>query len=351
MCGLYARHDRSAVEVYAYSLHPGDDGPLRRQIAAGCDVFRECSEWTTRSIVECVRDDGIDILVDLAGYTDFARPEIFAWRPAALNVSLIGYPGTTGAPYMDYRITDPIASPPGEEQYYTEKLVYLDGSCLPYDNHTEIKDAGSRQDHGLPDDAFVFCSFNNPYKIEPTIFSAWMNILKKVPSSVLWIFAPIPAVKAHLIAEAKKRGVDPARLICAPGLPLALNIGRYRLADLFLDTHFYNGHATTLDPLWAGLPVLTWAGANFAGRVGASHLTHLDMPELIAESASEYERLACHLATHPEAMRDVRRKLAVLRSTSPMFRSETMARSLDRAYIEMWRRCEAGQEPAAFTLK
>jgi predicted O-linked N-acetylglucosamine transferase (SPINDLY family) len=351
MSGLYGLHDRSAFEIYAYSLHPGDGGPLRQQIVAGCDVFRECTEWPTQKIVECIRDDGIDILVDLAGYTDSARPDIFAWRPAAINVSLIGYPGTSGASYMDYRITDSIASPPGEEQYYTEKLVYLNGSCLPYNEKTVIEDAGSRKDHGLPQDAFVFCCFNNPYKIEPTIFSVWMNVLQKVAHSVLWIFAPTPAVKAHLIAEAERRGVDPARLICAPGLPLELNIGRYRLADLFLDTHFYNGHATTLDPLWAGLPVLTWAGSTFAGRIGASHLAHLGMPELIAESASEYERMACDFATQPGVMREVRKKLGALRTGSPLFRSETMARNLDQAYLEMWRRYEAGQESASFTLK
>jgi predicted O-linked N-acetylglucosamine transferase (SPINDLY family) len=350
MCDLYARHDRTAVEVYAYSLHPGDDGPLRRKIMAGCDVFRECSEWPTAKIVESIRDDGIDILVDLAGYTDLARPDIFAWRPAPINVSLIGYPGTSGAPYMDYRITDPVASLPGEQQYYTEKLVYLDSSCLPYSNDTQIVGAGSRKDHGLPDDAFVFCSFNNPYKIEPTIFSSWMTILKQVPNSVLWVFAPTPAVKAHLIAEAEKRGIPPERLICAPGLPLELNIGRYRLADLFLDTHFYNGHATTLDPLWAGLPVLTWAGTNFAGRIGASHLTHLGMPELIAHSQVEYEQLACRLATRPHEMRATREKLATLRSTSALFRSDTMARALERAYQEMWRRYQAGLEPASFAL-
>jgi protein O-GlcNAc transferase len=348
MCRVYGLHDRTAFEVYAYSLHPDDAGPMRPRIAAGCDVFRECSAWPTMQIVEQIRDDGIDILVDLAGYTDHARPDIFAWRPAPINVSLIGYPGTTGAPYMDYRITDRVASPPGEERYYTEKLVYLAGGCLPYNECTIVKDAGTRKDHGLPDDAFVFCCFNNPYKIEPVVFSAWMNILKKNPGSVLWLFAPIAAVKANLSARAQQSGINPVRLVWATGLPLELNIGRYRLADLFLDTHFYNGHATTLDPLWAGLPVVTWAGEHFAGRVGASHLAHLGMPELIAASAADYERLACHLATDRGALREMRRKLAALRSVSPVFRSETMARNLDRVFLQMWQRHAAGQAPASF---
>jgi protein O-GlcNAc transferase len=347
---LYELHDRGEFEVYAYSLHPNDGSGLAVRIAQGCDVFRECHDWKTDRLARQVRDDDIDILVDLAGYTDFARPELFAWRPAPINVSLIGYPATTGASYMDYRITDGIASPPDEDRYYTEKLVRLAGSCLGYDDQFIEEDAGGRSEHGLPDDAFVFCCFNNPYKIEPGIFAVWMSILKQTPHSVLWLYSPRREVESNLLREAARHGIASGRLVFAPPLPLARNAGRYRLADLYLDTPIYNGHATTMDALWAGLPVLTWQGETFAGRVGASHLTHLGLREMIASNADEYERLACSLASDPEALRVLRDKVAQMRDRSRLLRSDTLPRHLEEAYREMWRRHEAGIPPVSFDL-
>jgi protein O-GlcNAc transferase len=350
-CRQYALHDRRKFEVYAYSLQPDDGSILRRQIIAGCDVFRECSEWSTREIVERVRQDDIDILVDLSGHTDFTRPEIFAWRPARINVNHMGTNGTSGGHYMDYRITDAIASPPGQEQFYTEKMIRLAGSCMTYNDQFMASDPGTRADHGLPEKAFVFCCFNNAYKIEPKVFTIWMDVLRDVPDSVLWIYLPSSAVKANLEREAVRRGVAADRLIFAPRLPLAAHVGRYRLADLFLDTFYCNSQTTSLDALWAGLPVLTCTGETFSARVCTSHLTLLGLPELIADSADRYGQRARALAGDTKQLSAIRTKLLAARSSAPLFRSETIVRELERACLEMWRRYQAGHEPAAFDLK
>jgi predicted O-linked N-acetylglucosamine transferase (SPINDLY family) len=349
-CRLYSLFDRTRFEVYAYSLQPDDGSAVRGRIAAGCDVFRECANWTTQRIVESIRDDSIDILVDLAGYTDHARPEIFASRPAPINLGYLGFPGSTGAAFMDYRITDRIASPAGQERYFTEKLVYLPGSCMPYDDSLLIEPPGSRQDHGLPDEAFVFCCFNNTYKIQPEVFAVWMKLLQTVPQAVLWIYARTVAVEKNLRREAARHGIDPQRLIFAPPQPLTKHIGRYQLADLFLDTLYCGSHTTSLDALWAGLPVLTCAGSTFAARLCASHLSHLGLPELIVESVEHYAERARELAADAPRLAAIRATVGAARSSAALFRTETSARNLERAWIEMWRRHLAGQAPASLAV-
>jgi protein O-GlcNAc transferase len=349
-CGLYSLFDRSRFEVYAYSLQPDDGSAVRRRIAAGCDVFRECVDWSTQRIIESIRDDGIDILVDLAGYTDHARPEIFASRPAPISVGYLGFPGSTGAAYIDYRITDRVASPAGQERYFTEKLVYLPGSCMPYNDSLLIEPPGARKDHGLPGEAFVFCCFNNAYKIQPEIFAVWMKLLQTVPQGVLWIYAPTAAVEKNLQREAAGHGIDPQRLIFAPPQPHAPHIGRYQLADLFLDTLYCGSHTTSLDALWAGLPVLTCAGSTFAARLCASHLSQLGLPDLITESVEGYAERARELALDGPRLAAIRATVSAARSSAALFRTETSVRDLERAWIEMWRRHQAGQAPASFAL-
>jgi predicted O-linked N-acetylglucosamine transferase (SPINDLY family) len=222
---------------------------------------------------------------------------------------------------------------------------------MTYNDQQPVENSGPRSRYGLPENAFVFCSFNNAYKIEPVIFSAWMDLLKTIPRSVLWIYAPTLAVEANLVREAAGHGVDTGRLIFAGPMPIAAHLARYRLADLFLDTLYCNGQTTTLDALWAGLPVLTCAGSTFSSRISASHLTLLELPELIVGSVKQYVEQARKLADDAQQLSGIRNRLAAARTRSPLFRSGTMARELERAYLEMWRRYQAGQEPASFSLE
>jgi protein O-GlcNAc transferase len=349
-CRLYGLHDRTQYEVYGYALQPDDGGSIRREITAGCDVFRDCTAWSAPKIAERIGYDGIDILINLGGYTDNARPEIFALRPAPIIAGYLGPNGTMGAPYIDYWISDAVANPPEQDRYVSEKVVRLAGTCMTYNDQLMIDDAGSRAGHGLPQVGFVFCCFNTGFKIEPTIFALWMDLLKDVKDSVLWLYAQTPMMAANLTREAARQGIDAKRLVFAPPMPLTAHIGRYRLADLFLDTLYCNAQTTALDALWAGLPVLTCPGSTFAARMCSSLLTHLALPELITDSVEQYAAQARRLAANRTELASLRTRLATLRAGSPMFRSETIVRHLEQAYREMWRRHQAGLPPESFSL-
>ena len=343
---LFGLHDRKEFEIYAYSFGNEDSSEYRKQIDAGCDRFMDIAELPSVEAARRINADGIDIAVDLKGYTQDARSEIFALRPAPIQVNYLGYPGTMGAEFIDYIITDQTVTPSDQQPFFSEKFVYLPHSYQVTDRWQPIADTSpSRAECGLPDDAFVFCCFNSAYKIEPMIFEIWMRILKRVPGSVLWLFARSSAVATNLQREAAARGVTGERLVFAQRLPKADHLARHRHADLFLDTHIYNAHTTAADALWAGLPLITCPGETFASRVAASLLRAVGLPELILKDLAEYEDFAVRLAVAPHELQSLRQKLAAKRLVCPHFDTERFARALERAYRMMWEVYAAVEPP------
>ncbi len=294
---LIEKHDRGRFAVFGYSYGPDNRGPTRRRLVEAFDRFVDVKDTSHMAAAQRIAADGVNILIDLKGYTKDARTEILAFRPAPLQVNFLGYPGTMGAEFMDYILVDNYIVPPGRQPFFTEKLVYLPGCYQVNDSRREISgNTPSRQECRLPADGFVFCSFNNSYKITPQMFEVWMRLLKAVPGSVLWLLEGNPFVSANLCREAEARGVAGERVIVAPRLPLSEHLARHRLADLFLDTFPVNAHTTASDALWAGLPVLTLAGETFVSRVAGSLLRTMGLPELIATSLEDYEATARRLA-------------------------------------------------------
>ncbi|MGB9092655.1 MAG: tetratricopeptide repeat protein [Gallionella sp.] len=348
---LYALHDRNNFEVYGYSLHPGDGSTIRRDIENGCDVFRELSGLDDRAAAEIIHRDGIDILIDLAGYTTHARPGIFAMRPAPLQVGYLGFLHTMGAEFIDYVIADPVVVPATAAGFFTEKIAYLPNSYFLFDNQMEISTQQfSREDLGLPAQGFVFCCHNSNYKITPVDFDIWMRLLQRVPGSVLWLYKSSEAVVANLRKEAEARGVDPDRLVFANRVPHDAYLARYQMADLFLDTTYYNAQTTAAEALWAGLPVLTCTGETMASRVATGLLHAAGLGELITDSPLQFEERACHLATHPDALAQIREKLARNRLASPLFDTVRQVRNLEAACQTMYQRYEAGRSPVSFRI-
>lgn len=345
---LYGMHDRARFEVYGYSLRPGDNSEVRHDIEKGCDVFRELSGLDVRTAAEIIRRDDLDILIDLAGYTRFSRPEIFAMRPAPLQVSYLGFLHTMGADFIDYCMADPVVVPATTARFFTEKIAYLPNYFL-FDNQQEISEQElTREELGLPAQGFVFCCHNTNYKITPWDFDIWMRLLKRATGSVLWLYKSSEAVAANLRKEAEARGVNPDRLVFATFAPSPLYLARYRMADLFLDTAFYNAQTTAADALWAGLPVLTCTGETMASRVATGLLHAIGLEELITGNAQEYEERAYHLATHADELNQVREKLARNRLSTMLFDTEQQVRNLEAAYLAMWQRYEAGLAPESF---
>jgi predicted O-linked N-acetylglucosamine transferase (SPINDLY family) len=345
--GVFGLHDRRGFEVFAYSFGPDDGSPYRRRIARDCDHFRDLRGATLADSARLIHDDRLHVLVDLQGHTGFSRMSVLALRPATIQVNYLGHPGTSGADFLDYLIGDPVVTPPARVGAYRERLVTLPHCYLATDNGQPVAaSSGTRADHGLPEGAPVFCAFNNAYKIEPEVFGAWMRVLGRVPGSVLWLSPAAGAVEQNLRREAEARGIAGGRLVFARRVPgKAEHLARHRLADLFLDTWVYNGHTTAADALWAGLPVLTCPGDTFAARVGASLLTAVRVPELIAADRTQYEELAVHLGTDAAALREVRERLAARRTTWPLFDTPRLVRNLERAYQAMWAVHAAGRPP------
>lgn len=347
---LYALHDRERFEVYGYSLRPGDGSDIRRDIENGCDFFRELSGLDDRAAAEIIHRDGIDILIDLAGYTRFSRPEIFAMRPASLQASYLGFLHTTGGDFIDYFMADPVVVPAASGRFFTEKIAYLPSYFL-FDNQQEISPQKlTREELGLPAQGFVFCCHNSNFKITPVDFDIWMRLLKRVAGSVLWLYKSSEAVAANLRKEAEARGVNPDRLVFATLAPNPVYLARYRLADMFLDTAFYNAQTTAAEALWMGVPVLTCPGETMSSRVASGLLTALGLKEMIAGSPQEYEERAYHLATHPDELKEVREKLARNRLSATLFDTERQVRNLEAAYQMMWQRHEAGLAPESFQI-
>jgi predicted O-linked N-acetylglucosamine transferase (SPINDLY family) len=298
-----------------------------------------------------LRELEIDIAVDLHGFTKGGRAGIFSQRPAPVQVNYLGYPGTMGAPYMDYIIGDRWVIPEEHRCWYTEKVVYMPDSYQVNDSRRRIAErTPTRLEAGLPESGFVFCCFNSCYKIAPRLFDIWMRLLQRSDGSVLWLLEDNPTASRNLRREAEQRGISPERLIFARRVKLEDHLARHCLADLFLDTLPCNAHTTASDALWAGLPVLTHVGHTFAGRVGASLLAAVGLPELITRSWEEYEALALKLAADGGRLADIRARLARNRRTQPLFDTDRYRRHIEAAYITMWERAQRGDAPSSFAV-
>jgi predicted O-linked N-acetylglucosamine transferase (SPINDLY family) len=335
---LFGLHDRKRFELHAYSFGPNDSSTYRKRIEEGCEHFHDVASHPLADLSARIRDDGIHILVDLMGYTGLARTACFALRPAPIQVSWLGYAGTMGASFIDYIIADSQVVPPGKDADFGERVVRLPHSFMITDYKQPLSpERPSRAAQGLPEDGFVFCCFNNAPKIEPGIFGIWMRILAQVPGSVAWLSIKEPAAQANLRKEAAARGVDGGRLIFSTHVKSkADHLARLGLADLFLDTHYYNAHATTADAMWAGLPVLTCPGETFASRVAASVVAAAGMSGLIVRDLATYERTAVELGQNRERASELSRRLVAARSSEPLFDTPRFVSDLERAYEKMW---------------
>ena len=343
---MFELHDRSRFSVHAYSFGPKRESPMRSRLTDAFDIFHDVSAMSSGEVAELARSEGIDIAIDLMGYTGHARPEIFALRPSPIQIQYMGYPGTMGASFIDYLIADPVLIPDGRQDHYAEKIIYLPESYQANDDQRQIAErTPGRAELGLPETGFVFCSFNNSHKITPAEFDIWMRLLGRVDGSVLWLFEGNARVEANLRAEAEKRGVDSARLVFAARLPHAEHLARLKQADLFLDSFQCNAHATAADALWAGLPVLTVPGQSYTARVGAS-LTHaVGLPEMAVATRDDYERLALELATDPARLAEIRHRLAHNRTVMPLFDSKRFTRHIETAFEMAYDRHWDGVDP------
>ncbi len=349
--GLFERHDKNRFVTIGVSLAADDNSTTGLRLRRAFCHYHDASRMSAREIAQLLRDLEIDIAVDLMGYTKHAKPGIFAYRPAPVQINYLGFPATMGAACMDYVIADQYLIPEAYQDYYAEKPVYMPDCFQANDAGRYLpKNLPPRTECGLPESAFVFCSFNNSYKITPEFFTVWMRLLAKVPGSVLWLVASNPAVPDNLRREARQRGIDPERLIFAPKLPYAEHLTRLQAADLFLDTLPFNAGTTASDALWAGVPVLTCSGAAFAARMAGSLLHAVGLPELITDTLEDYENLAFKLAATPSLLTGIRRKLAENRSTSPLFDTRRFCRHLEAAYLAMHDRAVRGKSPAGINV-
>jgi len=349
--GLIEIHDRSMFQIIGISAGPDDGSEIRARLMRAFDQFHDVRSKNDREVAALIHDMQIDILVDRTGYTANARSELLACRPAPIQVNYIGFPGTLGAEFYDYVIADRIVLPFDQQRFYTENIVHLPDSYLVTDSKLAIAaSAPSRRQAGLPEHGFVFCCFNNNYKITAPVFDAWMRLLQRVDGSVLWLLRANAAAEENLRREAAARGVDPARLRFADRMKLDAHLARHRLADLFLDTLPYNAHTTATDALWAGLPLVTCCGEAFAGRVAASLLHAIGLPELATHSLDEYEALALRIATDPALPRRLRDKLRQNRTTCPLFDTEKYRRHIEAGYVKMWELWQRGEPPRSFAV-
>jgi predicted O-linked N-acetylglucosamine transferase (SPINDLY family) len=351
MVGVFEAHDRSRFEVIGISLRAGDGSALARRVAAAFDRFIDVAGQNDRAIAAQLREVEIDIAVDLTGYTEGSRSGIFAQRIAPVQINFLGYPGTLAAPYIDYLIADRIVIPEEDRDSYLENIIRMPECFLPPDSSATVGSRPNRAEHGLPSEGFVFCCFNYHHKILPAVFDVWMRLLGAVDGSLLWLANGTDVVTRNLTREAQARGIGAERLVFAPRLyDLGHHLARYRVADLFLDTVPYNAHKTALDALWAGLPLLTTRGGAFPGRVAASLLSSIGLPELIADSLEDYETLALRLAKSPAALRDIRVRLASARQDNALFDGPRYRRHLESAYTTVWERAERNERPSAFAV-
>lgn len=341
---LFGLHDRRRFTVYAYSYGKDDDSSYRKRISQDADRFIDIRHLSDFDAARRIHDDGVDILIDLMGYMQHNRLGIFAFRPAPVQVEYLGYPGTTGADFIDYLIADHVVVPSGEDKYFSERLVRLPHCYQVNDNTQKVSEKSfNREACGLPHHAFVYCSFNTDYKIDRSTFKTWMNILRQVPGSVLWMLVRSAEARRNLVNAAVDEGVSEDRLVFADSLPKDEHLARIKLADLALDTRIVNGHTTTSDCLWVGLPVVTVKGNHFASRVSASLLEAVGLPELVCDSLDAYESLAVGLGTNRRRLFQIRANLSKNRTIEPLFDSVRTVQNLEMAYSHMWENYSQGR--------
>jgi predicted O-linked N-acetylglucosamine transferase (SPINDLY family) len=349
---LFEKHDRRRFTVLGYSCGPDDGSSIRRRVASAFDRFVDLKDASSIDAARRIAADEVDILIDLKGHTKSARTGILALRPAPIQVNYLGYPGTMGAPFMDYILVDDFIVPAEQQPFFTETLVHLPGCYQVNDSLREIAPrTPTRAACGFPDTAFVYCAFHASFKITPEVFQAWMELLQQVPGSVLWLLDSNRFARTALQHEAAARGVPQERLDFAPRLPLSEHLAGHRLADLYLDTFPCNAHTTASDALWAGCPVMTRAGDTFASRVAGSLLRSLGLADLVTASVEEYRDVALQLARDAHRLADLYRRLEAGRRTSPLFDGGVFARNVEKAYSTMWRIYATGEAPRSFAVE
>ena len=349
---LIELHDRSRFEVHAMSYGFEDGSDIRARLVKGFDCYHEVALRSDRDVAQLIRDLGIHIAVDLKGYTEKARPGILAYRPAPIQVSYLGYPASMGVDFIDYILADPIVLPMDQQAHYSEKIVQLPDSYWPSDSKRRVaEETPSRGALGLPNNGFVFCCFNNTYKITSEIFDRWMVILREIKDGVLWLLDTGELAKHNLRNEAQRRAVEPHRLVFAPKVEISQHLARHCAADLFLDNLPYNAHTGTTDALWTGLPVLTCAGEAFCSRVAASLLCAVGLPELMTRTLDDYEALALKLATDRSLLARIREKLEHNRLKFPLFNTDRLRSHIERAYERMWKIFQSGEAPRPIAIE
>ncbi len=343
MAEVFELHDKSRYAVTGYALSPADGSPWERRIRGSCDHWVDLHTVGTLEAAQRIADDQLDVLIEVNGPVGGGRIQVLALRVAPVQAHFLAFPGTTGAPGVDYFIADPFTVPCGQERFYSERVVLLPDSYQCNDRQRACAErTPTRAECGLPAGGFVWCCFNNATKITPPIWDIWMRLLAQTPGSVLWLFADNAVATANLRREAQVRGVAPERIVFGPRMEPADHLARYRLASLFLDTTPCGAHTTASDALWARLPVLTCAGQTFASRVAGSLLHAVGLPELITHALADYETLAVALAQHPHELAALRERLAAGRDTCPLFDTPRYVRSLERAYEMMYAATMAG---------
>ena len=335
MAELLELHDRTTFEIFAYSYGPEDHSAMRTRLRAACEHFIDIA-WDPDDIAaRRISDDQLDILVDLKGYTMGSRTALLAARPCAIQINWLGYPGTMGADFIDYVIADPVIIPPDMEKFFTERILRLPHTYQPNDRHRAVADALSRLEYGLPENAFVFCCFNQAFKISPEIFACWMRILRHFDTAVLWLLEDNPIATQNLRAAAIAQNVAPERLVMAPHLPLPQHLARYRVADLALDTFPYTSHTTASDALWGGCPLVALCGETFPARVSASILTACGVADLITDSIATYEQKIRELAASPETLKHIQTRIISAHDSAPLFNALAFTRSLEALFLDL----------------
>ena len=352
MAELFELHDHDRFEIKAYS-HGEDDGQdMRRRIVAACDTFTDICALSHQEAAQQILADGVHILIEMKGFTNNTRLEIPGLRPAPIQASWLGYPGTSGAPFIDYILTDHFITPPGFEAHFTEKIVRLPGCYQPNDQQRTISARQhTREEYGLPKTGFIFASFNKSYKINPELFDCWMRLLQGTPGSILWLWEANNSVIKNIHREALARGVDSSRIHFAGYQPFADHLARYRLVDLALDPFPCTSHTTGSDALWGGCPMVTCAGETFASRVAGSLLVNCDLPELITYTPEEYETLILELANDADRLASIRQKLQDNLATAPLFDSKRYTMGMEAAFEAMWQRFQSGLQPNHIDLQ
>ena len=352
LAGVFEQHDRTRFETFAISFERHNPSELLARIKNSFDHFIDVTDRSDAEVARLLEELEVNIAVDLTGYTKNLRTSILARRPVPIQVNYLGYPGTMGADYIDYIIADRFIVPDKEKHFYGEKIVYLPDVFQANDSKREIGNSQvSRTEVGLPENAFVFCSFNNSYKITPNCFEIWMRLLDQVDGSVIWLLGGDSILERNLRKEANDRRIDPARLVFSSRTAYASYLARYRLADLFLDTFPFNAGTTASDALWVGLPIITCSGQTFASRMAGSLLHAIGLREVVTSSLAEYEALALKLARDPGQLAVIRAELALNRNIYPLFNTARFTRHLEAAYEIMCDRVQQGGSPSSFAVE